>query len=515
MFKMIQIDKYSKKYEIALGRRNSAQYATKLDSELKTPEWMELYSKLKSLDKITKVSEFDENETQLVKLFEQLYEKITAPGLDAFISWVESSTTSKNTENIKKFKKYLKGEYDNYADEIEGILTSKEIISNFPADSIFGKLISNFESKIKRLITNFIDSDKFENEIDGLLSKIKLEMDNVSTITELNFILFNQLFTEEQAKDEKLSFYNDIFENIRKKYQSIEFQKGEDKNTDLYIRINNRISSVKKCITLLVETNIAKDEDEVLKGMFLKFQKEMPVVEDDYLQSLKGFVDNDWENLSDKYYQIKVFYSNAPLSFKPVSFPDLRKGGDLKNLIDSYNLILKDGDIIIKPAATVNEIKSAINKKSKTIKDLNSDIEKCRISVKEEMTEFIEKYNKQKTMLEKTIEDKEDLKEDFDSIYGEDGALDNLSNGIDEYLSDGSSLLKALSQGIIAQMVDLMKTTTEKFEETLKKTGLKDSIEWLNDLSDYNLSAEFLDADKIKQLLSKGLIKIELTKTYK
>ena len=74
MFKMIQIDKYSKKYEIALGRRNSAQYATKLDSELKTPEWMELYSKLKSLDKITKVSEFDENETKLVKLFEQLYE---------------------------------------------------------------------------------------------------------------------------------------------------------------------------------------------------------------------------------------------------------------------------------------------------------------------------------------------------------------------------------------------------------------------------------------------------------
>ena len=212
---MIQIDKYSKKYEIALGRRNSAQYATKLDSELKTPEWMELYSKLKSLDKITKVSEFDENETKLVKLFEQLYEKITAPGLDAFISWVESSTISKNTENIKKFKKYLKGEYDNYADEIEGILTSKEIISNFPADSIFGKLISNFESKIKRLITNFIDSDKFENEIDGLLSKIKLEMDNVSTITELNFTLFNQLFTEEQAKDEKLSFYNDIFENIR------------------------------------------------------------------------------------------------------------------------------------------------------------------------------------------------------------------------------------------------------------------------------------------------------------
>lgn len=515
MFKMIQIDKYSKKYEIALGRRNSTQYAKMLDSELQSPEWMEQFSKLNSLDNISKASEFGENETKLVKLFEQLYEKITAPGLDAFISWVESSTTSKNIENVRKFKKYLKGEYDNYADEIESILASKEIISRFPENSIFGKLISNFENKIKRLVTSFIDSDKFENEIDGLLSKIKVEMDNVSMIRELSFTSFNLLFTEEQAKDETLSFYDDIFENIRKKYQSIEIQKGEDKNTDLYVRINSRISSVKKCISLLVETNIANDEDDVLKSMFLRFQKEMAVVEDDYLQSLKGFIDNEWENVSDKYYQIKEFYSNAPLSFKPISFPDLRKGGDLNNLIDTYNLILKDGDLIIKPAATVSEIKSAVNKKSKTIKDLNSDIEKCRVSVKEEMSEFIEKYNKQKTMLKKTIEDKEGLKEDFDSIYGEDGALDNLSNGIEEYLSDGASLLEALSQGVVAQMVGIMKTTTEKFEETLKKTGLKDSIEWLNELSDYNLSAETLDADKIKQLLSKGLIKIELTKTYK
>ena len=60
-----------------------------------------------------------------------------------------------------------------------------------------------------------------------------------------------------------------------------------------------------------------------------------------------------------------------------------------------------------------------------------------------------------------------------------------------------------------------MKKTTDKFEETLKKTGLKDSLEWLNDLSDFNLSVESLDADKIKQLLNKGLITITLSKTYK
>ena len=60
-----------------------------------------------------------------------------------------------------------------------------------------------------------------------------------------------------------------------------------------------------------------------------------------------------------------------------------------------------------------------------------------------------------------------------------------------------------------------MKTTTEKFEETLKLTGLQAPMEWLDSLPDLmNLTESDIDEKKIKLLLSKGLIKLEIKKTY-
>ena len=513
---MIQINKYKKKYDIALGRRNSPQYLSKLDNELKDSEWATRLQKLKdSLENITKASEFEEREKNLVELFNQLYEKITAPGFDAFTAWIESSTTSKNADNIKGFKKYLKGEYDKYADEIEAILVSKNIIDRAPDSSLFNKLLSNFDNKIKRIVTTFVDNNQFENEIDGLLETIKNEYNKVSEIPELSFTTIEQLFTDEQTKDPSLSFYEDIFEIIRKKHQSIDPRKGEDKNTPLHKRILNRILSVKKCISLLSETNISNCDDATLKSLFVKFQKEMPVVEDDYQQGLKDFIEKGWEEASNKYYKIKNFYSSVQLTFECTSFPELRKGVEVKNLIETYKMVYNEGDIQIKPSSSVDEIKTLLSKKTKSINDLFSSIDKCRIDIKEEFSDFIDKYNNQKDMLKKTIEGRNELNDDFDAIYGEDGYLDCLKNGIDEFLLDDSDLLGSLSQGALSTMVSLMKKTTDKFEETLKKTGLKDSLEWLNDLSDFNLSVESLDADKIKQLLNKGLITITLSKTYK
>ena len=185
---MIQIDKYSKKYKIALERRKSPQFVSMLDSELKSSEWVaQLAACQLSLDNITKAADFETKENAIKSLFNQLYEKITAPGLDAFIGWIGSLTTSKNGENIKAFKKFLKDNYDSYADDIEKILSAKEVVSKIDEKSIFGKLISNFGNKIKKIVTEFIDNNTFENEIDGLLKQLKNEYEGVSSISELNF----------------------------------------------------------------------------------------------------------------------------------------------------------------------------------------------------------------------------------------------------------------------------------------------------------------------------------------
>ena len=198
-------------------------------------------------------------------------------------------TTSKNGENIKAFKKFLKDNYDSYADDIEKILSAKEVVSKIDEKSIFGKLISNFGNKIKKIVTEFIDNNTFENEIDGLLKQLKNEYEGVSSISELNYTSVKDLYTAEQKQDNTIDFYSDIFEQARKKFQSMDVQKGEDKNTNYFTIIRNRVTSLTKSISYLVNSGVAKNNDMNIKALFLKFQKEMPIVEDDYLQSLKEF----------------------------------------------------------------------------------------------------------------------------------------------------------------------------------------------------------------------------------
>lgn len=63
---MIQIDKYTKKFQIAIERRNKPQFVGKLDSELRSPEVMELLADFsQSLNSITKTSDFEGRKQQL------------------------------------------------------------------------------------------------------------------------------------------------------------------------------------------------------------------------------------------------------------------------------------------------------------------------------------------------------------------------------------------------------------------------------------------------------------------
>lgn len=513
---MIQIDKYTKKYNTAIERRNNPHFISKLDFELKSADILEQLSILNQpLDDITKVSDFEKKEEAIKTFFNQLYERITSPGLDAFIQWITSQTTSQNQANIRDFKKFLKDNYDHYAGDIEKILSAKDLVGAIDDSSIFKKILSSFDNKMRKIITDFIDNKAFENEIDGFLNTLKTEYDNVSSTAELSNTQIDQLFSEEQRQDSTIDFYSDIFEVILRKHQSLDIRKGEDKNTKYHTRILNRISNIKKCISVLYDTNVAKNGDEQIKALFLKFQKEMPIVEDDYLQSLKEFVNKDWESLCGKYENILDFYSETPLVFNNTQFDGLKKGAELTNLINSYKFIIKEGNINIVPSSTTTDIKSTLNKKNKSIEELNKDVQRIKASIKEEFNDFINKYEKQKSMLKKSIEAYPSLQDEFDSIYGEDGNLDNLRNGITEYFSEDSSLLVALSNDGILQMIELMEATTKKFEETLKQTGLKEPIEWLDSLEDLELSVNTMDSDKIKLLLSRGLITLTIDRTYK
>ena len=105
----MNIDKITKQYNKALGIKKSDKYDDTLKIELSKQEWQD---ELKAIDErisnILTKNDFEKCTKQLEVLFDSLYEKMTAPGLDAFVSWVEEHTKN-NDKNITKLREFLKG----------------------------------------------------------------------------------------------------------------------------------------------------------------------------------------------------------------------------------------------------------------------------------------------------------------------------------------------------------------------------------------------------------------------
>ncbi|MBK8686615.1 MAG: hypothetical protein IPN26_17420 [Bacteroidetes bacterium] len=73
-------------------------------------------------------------------MFEDIYEVITAPGVDYFIGWVNQITADKNNANSKELRKYLVKHYadSNISESIESINSNKAVLEI--ENSIFANL---------------------------------------------------------------------------------------------------------------------------------------------------------------------------------------------------------------------------------------------------------------------------------------------------------------------------------------------------------------------------------------
>lgn len=178
----MNIEKIEKKYYKAIELINGEKYASTLKAELTKPEWKEKVNEIiDRVDSIGSKGDFEKYSKQLVNLFEEVYEKITAPGLDAFIAWVDAHT--KNQENVKKLRSFIKQNYETYSTSIDGIISTIESLPQEDEKHLFDSLLNEFNRKIKKEVTSFInDADKFENNIDGFLSTLKSEYSGMAMI---------------------------------------------------------------------------------------------------------------------------------------------------------------------------------------------------------------------------------------------------------------------------------------------------------------------------------------------
>lgn len=510
----MNIDKIKTQYEKALELKSSDKYAALLKAELSNPSWkQELDAIAERSNSIASKSDFKKRLDELVSLFDQVYEKITAPGLDAFIGWIQDH--SKNSDdNIKKLRTFLKENYESYSTPIDSILTSMENLPQEDEKHLFDSIVTDFNKKIKLEVSLFINSpSKFENNIDGFLSTLSSEYAGMSEITELTFTSIDQLYTTEQKAIPSISFYEGIIQQVISRGQSLKEIDDYEKNKLLCERAQARINSIKSCVTTLIKSGVADCDDEDLKKLFLRYDKEMVTSSGDVSKSLSNYLTNSWEPLQNNYVSIKNFYDESTLEFNKTEWLGIEKEAEITALYNDYNSV-RTGNVLPQiPTTKLEDVVHKLNGCYNKISSLSNKENETSKTIRDWFQEFLNTYNNKKQLLDKLVEKHPPLKVLCDEIYAQGRTLTTLINGIEAISNDGT-FLKALSDGTIYDMICDMNKTKEKFIEILKQSQMEAQIDWLNSLTSFEIDETNFKADYLLELLKNGLITLSFKKEF-
>lgn len=509
----MNIDRIENKYNKALELKKGAKYAATLDVELSKPEWKEKLDAItERMNSMGSKSDFEKYAKQLEGLFDDIYEKITAPGLDAFIDWVNDHT--KNQENVKKLRSFLKKNYEAYSTSIDVILTAVDSLPQEDEKHLFDKLIIEFNRKLKSYVALFInDADKFENTIDSFLSTLNSEYTGMSEIIELSYTSIDQLYTEEQKTKPTISFYESIIKQAIKGSQSLDPLNDYEKDCALNILVSRRIQSVKTCIVSLVQTGISDNEDKSLKDLFLRYDEDMLSAKGDVAKTLSNYLLKTWQPLANNYYTIKEFYEEDMLKFNDLYWAGFEKEADITALYNDYKTV-KDSNILPQiPGMKLEDVSPKINNCSKKIADLKAKENNTSRIVREFFGEFVSTYNNKKQMLDKLIDKHPNLRDLYNEIYAPGKAITTITNGINSIEEEGT-FLKNLSDETIYDMIEDMKNIKETFLEILKQSQMEAQINWLNDLNSTTISENNFNADYLLTLIKEGLITLSFKKEF-
>lgn len=512
----MNIEKIENQYNKALELKQRGKYASSLKTELSKPEWrQEMLDISERLKSIGSNKDFEKCKSQLIDLFDKIYEKITAPGLESFVNWVEINTSKISEENITKFKAFLKKDYETYSSSIDAILSAKEDLPQGD-DLLFSKLMSDFGKKLKSSVNKFIkDYDSFENNIDSFLSEMKDEYTGMANIEELSFTSIEELFTDEQKKMPNIHFYDEIIQKTIDEGQELTPIDDNETKITLARRTSFRIASIKKCIATLVGTNVANLEDDDLKNLFLRYEKAMLHTdgdEKDIAKILSIYISKTWTPFKEQYEDIRNFYEELPLSFEESEWAIFDKSADITALVSDY-LSVRSGNVLPKLSSSkIEDVAKMINSCHTKISNLCEKENNSGKIVREYFGEFASTYESKKILLDKLIEKHPELKEKYDTIYSK--CIKTINNGIDTIKSD-NTFLNALNDGDIGEMINDMNKIKTTFLEILKGSQMEKEIDWLDSLGTEGIISESnFKPDYLLELLKNGLITLSFSKEF-
>lgn len=512
---MIDISAYNEKLEIALQQKSNSSYKIKIGDELSKPEWQQqLFEIERVFSNIKDEQDFQKYQKSLVKLFNDLYEVITAPGVDDFISWINEITTEKNNTNAKKLRDFLVERYSesSISESIESVNSNKFVLEI--ENSIFNSLLSDLAKELKKETTSLLsDPNQFENNIDDYFETVTSILVGLIDIKELNHNQIDQLFTVLQ-KTNNIVFYDNLIKAIIDKGQSLKPQNDIEKSQSIISKVNNRIIEIKNGISILYNSQIASSPDELLKIIFLKLDKEVKY-DKGISNALNQFIDETWAEIEGQYIKIRDFFKQPINIVYNSHWNTFAKKGGIISIVDEYNKIANENVLTSIKNKSTDEALKQLKAKAKAI-DKYFEVEKSlKLEIELEFNVIINEFeatSKQQLLQNLSVNNQElaNKKQEIESnIEGLKGGIVKLkAKNVISFLKDD-----------FTYVLNNLNDIRSGFETFLQKSGMSDHLNWLESKCDGStngsVTAQDLNTPKLLQeLLEKGLIKIEIEKTF-
>jgi len=446
-------------------------------------------------------------------LVETTVEQIMAPTVDDFIIFI--NRLSPDHREIEKLRRFLVDNYaeSNLGNSIDTILVKQNSLNI--EQSIFSSLINAIEKSLKLKCDDFLNKPaEFKNKIDAFLEELRDILSGINELPELVYSDVQQFFSKEQI-DNNIDFYLDIVSLVVEKNQSTKPINDTDNNLGLSDKIKNRISDINKCIVLLYKTKIANSQDTTFKKLLLKFTEDMVKYEGGVKNNLEEFIDNKWSDLEKKYNTIKDFFNNKQIISYDSRWDSYPNKDELQSIILQYNSLIKENILDTILTKSVLGIQQSLISKSKAINDFESYSATVRNNILLVFKGSLSEYeSKNIALLDSLAVSKPSINS---IIIGINESLEGLKNGI-KSLERSTDLVSYLNEDFLIDL-NTNNDITALFRKALNESGMSEHLNWLESKlngADKRIvsSQDLRNSTLIKELLDKGLIKIEIQKTF-
>lgn len=480
----------------------------------------------KEKEQIRTLEDLDKYQKTIKSFFKEVYEIITAPGVQKFVDWLNDLTSKGlDTKTNTHITDFLIKNYASFDDKIKNILNNKNVIE--PNNSLFENIKKSVRENInKRIQSSLSSKEKINDELSDFIDDLDDLLQNISEIKELSFQDVKDFYTNnlddkntdnyKAEIDQEADCFYDLIKQVVDKKDFLTTDKDKIQLSSIAENIQNSINDIKKSITIIKTIEVTTDSDDIITTLYNKFEQSFKFnnVENvsDYIEDS---INETWNKTISAYNTYQKFHSE----FNDSGIEKLKNSKDkwrefefaieIDNYISNLEIILKENLIDSIQVEDIAKIKFRFEKAANKIGALNDN------NPKETIVEYFS--NITSDFEGKKIEILKKLKTDVEEIEKIKKGVEEINNFI-KNIKKSENLLDALNDEFVNGILGSYNYVKDEFTSAIERSDIKDDLDFLYDINsdEWQLNKsdleEYENLERFKRLLEYDLINLTLTK---